>query len=360
MRRCRSVPAFCATICAVLFGTCCLGWAQGGRAPFAPVVVETPWGQHVVPTLETYIDVRTYEELKPGQDWSAGEPLAARLKEDYRAGRLKLRRYPWRVTEGVFALGRDDMEQQIYLLDTGQGLLLIDPSFDAWQEDLLGEIRALGYDPSQVKWVLLTHCHIDHSQSCHAWRARGARIMVGDADAHPVETCNALVATWVEPEAQGHCTPSPVDEHVYDGDALVFGNFTLHAIWTPGHTPGATCYYLYRNGKHILFSGDIALHNGRHAWMGNPYADWGQYLASLSKLADFATEGKAVRFDILLPGHGTVDMDDGHRSVEETLRVVQNIVARRGSGERIDWLDPYPWNWGQGITYRGKQKEAGE
>ena len=325
---------------------------QGGKTPFDPVVTQTPWGQHVVPTIDTYIDIQTYERLKPGQGWSEGEPLAKKLRKDYRAGNLKLRRFPWRIVEGVYALGRNDMEQQIYLLDTGAGLLLIDPSFDAWQDDLLGEVRTLGYNPAEVKWVLLTHCHIDHSQSCHSWHARGAKIIAGDADAHPVETGNSLVATWVEPEGQGHFTPSPVDQHVYDGDVLRFGNLSLHAIGTPGHTPGATCYYFDRGGKNILISGDIVLHNGRHAWMGNPYADWQQYLTSLGKLADFALGGKPIQFDILLPGHGTVDMDNAQRSVEETVRVVRNIVARRASGEKVDWIETYPWNWSQGIIYR--------
>jgi len=329
-----------------------VSWGQGGKPPFDPVIMETPWGQHVVPTIDTYIDIQTYEQLKPGQRWSEGESLAKKLQEDYKAGNLKLRRYPWRIVEGVYALGRDNMEQQIYLLDTHEGLLLIDPSFDAWQDDVQGEIRALGYDPSQVKWILLTHCHIDHSQSCYQWRQRGAKIIAGDGDAHPVETGNVLVQTWVEPEAQGHFTPSPVDQHVYDGDVLRFGNLTVYAIWTPGHTPGATCFYLYRSGKHILISGDIVLHNGRHAWMATPFADWGQYLSSLGKLADFSLEGNTIRFDILLPGHGTVDLDNAQRSVEETVRVVRNIVARRASEEKIDWIETYPWNWSQGITYQ--------
>lgn len=329
-----------------------VSWGQSGQPPFKPVVVETPWGQHVVATIDTYIEIQTYEQLRPGQDWATGETLAKKLRDDYSAGRLKLRRYPWRVAEGLYVLGRDNMEQQIYLLDTGQGLLLIDPSFDAWQGDVVAEIHTLGYDPSQVKWVLLTHCHIDHSQSCHTWHERGAKIFAGDADAHPVESGNSLVATWVEPEAQGHFTPSPVDQHIHDGDILHFGNVTLNAIWTPGHTPGSTCYYLFRDGKHILISGDIVLHNGRHAWMGNPYADWGQYLQGTEKLADFSLEGKPIRFDILLPGHGTVDLDGAQRSVEETVKIVRNIVARRASGEKIDWIDPYPWNWGQGTVYQ--------
>jgi hypothetical protein len=82
----------------------------------------------VVPTIDTYIEIQLYEHLKRGQEWSEGGPLRAQLLEDYRSGRLKLRCYPWKITDGVYALGRDDMEQQIYLLDTGQGLLLIDPS----------------------------------------------------------------------------------------------------------------------------------------------------------------------------------------------------------------------------------------
>jgi glyoxylase-like metal-dependent hydrolase (beta-lactamase superfamily II) len=316
-----------------------------------PVVVETPWGQRVVPTLDTYVDIQTYLQLRPGQAWSEGDALGRRLRDDYRSGRLKLRRYPWCVADGVFALGQAEMEQQIYLVDTGDGLLLIDPSLDAWQDELETQIRRLGFEPDQVKWVLLTHCHIDHGQSCARWRKRGARILVGDGDAHAMESCNSLVATWVEPQAGGRCSPCPVDERVFDGDVLQFGALRLHAVATPGHTPGSTCFHFERGGRQFLISGDIALHNGRHAWMGNPYADWTQYLASLGKLAGFSLDGRPVRFDVLLPGHGTVDLERAHRSVDATLRIVRTIVARRAAGEDIDWIEPYPWNWAQGIVY---------
>lgn len=305
-------------------------------------MAETPWGQRVVPTLDTYVDIQTYLQLRPGQAWTEGAALARKLRDDYGAGRLQLRRYPWHVADGIFVLGQAKMEQQIYLIDTGQGLLLIDPSLDAWQRELIGQICQLGFDPAQVKWVLLTHCHIDHGQSCHLWRERGARILVGASDAHPIETCNSLVATWVEEQAEGHCAPCPVDQRVEDGDILTFGRLTLHAIGTPGHTPGSTCYYFERGSQGYLASGDIALHNGRHAWMGNPYADWAQYLASLGKLLDFALDGKPVRFDVLLPGHGTVDLELASRSVDETVRVVRTIVARRAAGENGTGSNPIP------------------
>jgi len=330
---------------------CLEAFGQAAKPNLEPVVVETPWGQHVVPQLSTYLDIEVYKQLKPGQRWSEGDSIRRRLTEEYKSGKLKLRHFPWGVAEGLYVLGRDDHHQLIYLLDTGEGLLLIDPSYDSWQETINKEIRELGYEPSDVKWVLLTHCHVDHAQSCHTWRARGARIYVGEGDAHPVESGNDITAWWLVNEPDRHFTGCPVDEKVYDGDRLQFGGVTLYAISTPGHTPGATCYYLYRDGKHIFFSGDIALHNGQHAWMGNPYADWDQYLKSLDKLTRYAVEGRAIEFDVLLPGHATVDLDRGMRSVRETVRVVRNIVARRQSGENIDWIDPYPWNWQQGIVY---------
>lgn len=322
------------------------------RDGLAPLVVTTPWGQRVAPNLDNFVDIQVYRQLKPGQSWTEGAALARRIRDAHAAGELAVERYPWRVADGIFVLGHRDMEQLIYLIDTGAGLVLVDPSLERWQDELIGEIRRLGFEPAQVKWVLLTHAHIDHGQSAHQWRARGAKVLIGEGDAHPLQTCNSVVATWVEPQADGSCIPCTVDQRIHDGDVLRLGGLTLHAIATPGHTPGSTAFYFQKAGRGYLIAGDIALHNGRHAWMGNPYADWSQYLASLGKLAEFALDGKPVRYDVLLPGHGAVDLEQAHRSVQETLRIVRTLVARRHAGEKVDWIEPYSWNWNQGVVYR--------
>jgi len=343
-----------AVILAALFrlGIPIMGNAQQENQGFEPVVVETPWSQPVVPDLPTFLDIQVYRQLKPGDPWSSGDSIRKQLSKEYESGQLKLRHFPWKVAQGIYVLGKDEEGQLIYLLDTGAGLLLIDPSYDTWQDLLVRQIRELKYDPSQVKWVLVTHCHVDHAQSCHAWRAKGAKIFIPDGDAHPVESGNMITAWWLVPEPDRHFTGCPVDTRIYDGDILEFGKISLYAIATPGHTPGSTCYYLRHEGKDLLFSGDIALHAGRHAWMGNSYADWDQYLKSLEKLAHFAVGDKRVTYEVLLPGHGAVDLKGGQRSVDETVRIVRNILARRHSGETIEWIDPYPWNWSQGVTYK--------
>lgn len=313
-----------------------------------PLEVLTPWGQRVVPNLDNHVDLETCRQLRDGQAWAEGAEIGRRLRADFTAGRLRLERYPWRVLDGVHVLGHQGFEQLSYLIDTGDGLLLVDPSLDRWHEEWLAQIRLLGHQPSDVKWVLLTHAHIDHGQSAHRWKALGARLLVGAGDVRPMESCNRIVATWVEPQADGRCTPVTVDVPVHDGDVITLGRLALHALATPGHTPGSIALYFERAGRHVLISGDIALHNGRHAWMDNPFADWRQYLTSLEKLTRFSIDGQPVRFDVLLPGHGTIDLDQAQRSVNETLRVVRTLVARREAGERISWIEPYPWNWAQG------------
>ena len=79
--------------------------------------------------------------------------------------------------------------------------------------------------------------------------------------------------------------------------------------------------------------------------MGGTKADWSQYLASLDRLASWSVDGRPVRFDLLLPGHGTVDLDQGHRSVERTGLIVREIIARRSSGEKLSLINEYRWAW---------------
>lgn len=315
--------------------------------PNTPVTVQTPWGQRIVPTVDTFADIAIWNSLKPAQPWHTGKAAGDAVRRDYGAGKVPFGRTPWTVAEGVWAIGPWNTEQNIYLIDTGQGLVLIDPSLDAYQPEVLAQIAGLGFRPEQVKWVVLTHCHIDHAQSCQQWKTRGAKVIIGAGDATELAACSDVVAKGFVPLAKNRCTPCVADLRVADGGVLQLGNLALHAIANPGHTPGSTSFAFQRGSKWLLLSGDIALHNGRHAWMGGTKADWNQYLASLGTLARWSVDERPVKFDLLLPGHGTVDLDQGQRSVEQTERIVREIVQRRAAGQKVGWIEAYPFAWEQ-------------
>ncbi|MDP3908017.1 subclass B3 metallo-beta-lactamase [Novosphingobium sp.] len=132
----------------------------------------------------------------------------------------------------------------VVLVETAAGLVLIDTGPEEAAPHVLANIRALGFEPRQVKWLLMTHEHFDHVGGMAAiQRATGARLAVGEdaaaamrngqADAHDPQ------ATWL---AKYPMAPVRVDRTLRHGGALVVGGtrFTLHA--NPTHSPGSTSW----------------------------------------------------------------------------------------------------------------------
>ncbi|MHC4394929.1 MAG: MBL fold metallo-hydrolase [Planctomycetota bacterium] len=314
-----------------------------------PVATMAPWGQKVQHDTSTYIEMQKYARLKKNQKWDDGAEIARRIRAQIKSGDLVIQNPPIRLLAGLWVLCGDS-QQRTYLADTGDGLLLVDPSYDAFTEEIVRQIKSLGYTQRNVRWVLLTHCHADHTQSTPYWRKKGAEILIHSADLNPIRTGNEITAWGGLPEPRRYFTPvtGPVTTFG-DGDKLSFGSFKLSVIHTPGHTPGSSCFYFKHEGKNVLLSQDIVLHFGRHAWMGNAYVDWQQYIKSLWKIKRFYTRRsrstEPVKYDLLLPGHGTIGLDNAVRDVDYTIKVVSYIINQRLTGSDLDWIDPYEFFW---------------
>jgi glyoxylase-like metal-dependent hydrolase (beta-lactamase superfamily II) len=239
------------------------------------------------------------------------------------------------VFSDVYLLGWDDCSQGVYLWDTGERLLLIDPSYSRYQLGIETQVRQLGWSVEDVKWVLLTHMHWDHTQAAAHWERRGATINIhsGDKD---------YVTGRLDPEGPDPIEPVENPETFEDSQRLRFGQLELTAIHTPGHTPGATCFSTKWRGRGVLISGDIALHRGRHAWMGAEYCNWGEYLASLWKLNDHSD---APAWQTMLPGHGTIDLEGAQDSLYAVIQIVSEVISRRRSGEEIGGINAYKFFW---------------
>ena len=79
-----------------------------------------------------------------------------------------------RIAEGLHILSLG--AANAYLLETGDGLVLIDTGFPDKAEIVLGAVRSLGRNPADLKHILVTHAHFDHVGSLAAIvRATGAK-----------------------------------------------------------------------------------------------------------------------------------------------------------------------------------------
>ncbi|MBN8807106.1 MAG: MBL fold metallo-hydrolase [Sphingomonas sp.] len=234
---------------------------------------------------------------------------------------------PARIMTDVYLVNSEP--NLVYLIDAGaDGLVLVDPGLTMNVLAIVKNIEMLGFSASRVKWVINTHAHFDHSMADAAFQKMGAKILVGRDDVPAVEKGTLYTGKWAFPAlTKGEYPTLKVDWPVDDGEELKLGNKTFVAIKVPGHTPGSTCYWLKIGDKNVLFGGDTILFDYRLGANPPTFSDASAYLASLRKLAFYGFWPTTVRWDVLLPGHGTMVLDRAYMDVLKGYQQVELNVA---------------------------------
>ena len=301
------------------------------------IITVTQDGQQVIFDVYTFIAMKIFQETPITEEWP-GPERQKKLREEWLAKNVvPIQKFPFKIVDQIYALEygypKHD-SQRIYLVDCGEGYVLIDPSYAEFQPMIEENLRKLGVESSQILWVLNTHCHIDHAAASLYWRKKGAKIIAPEIDSHAIESGNQITAYYLNAFGPKLFPPCPVDIKLQDADELTLGNKTFHVIFTPGHTPGSSCFFLKHAGKNILFSEDIVLYHGRFAWMDHPYADWDDYIKSIYKLKHFQYDSEKISFDFLLPGHGSMVLNNASLDIDRTIDVVENIMKEKDIAKR--------------------------
>jgi metallo-beta-lactamase class B len=139
---------------------------------------------------------------------------------------------PAKVFDNLYFVG--GKLHSAWALTTKQGIILIDTIYPYNSEELvIGGMRKLGFDPKNIKYVLISHAHADHIGGAEMLQTRyGSRVVMGGPD-------------WdlVEKYPNRYKTMAPKRDIVAtDGMEITVGD-TAVTIWlTPGHTPGTLSY----------------------------------------------------------------------------------------------------------------------
>lgn len=134
---------------------------------------------------------------------------------------------PFKLFDNVYYVGTQSVSS--FVISTNAGLVLIDSTNPETGDALLDGMRSLGLDPKNIKYVLVTHSHIDHYGGAgRVKQISGARLGMSAID-------------WdvVEHSRQG---PIPIKRDIVlkEGEPMIVGDTTFKFYLTPGHTPGAT------------------------------------------------------------------------------------------------------------------------
>lgn len=131
---------------------------------------------------------------------------------------------PFRIVGNVYFVGC--FPASTHLIDTGEGLILIDPGFMSTLHLVVDGIHRLGFDPMDIKYIVNTHWHKDHTDATAALaRLSGAKTLIGVKD---------------KPKAQKYFD---ADILIRDGDTLRLGNTEMEFMETPGHTEGTISFF---------------------------------------------------------------------------------------------------------------------
>ncbi|MCI5048123.1 MAG: subclass B3 metallo-beta-lactamase [Aquisalinus sp.] len=147
---------------------------------------------------------------------------------------------PFRVIGDLHFVGVQGLA--IYFIPTPDGHILIDGGTPQNAPLIIQSIRDLGYDPREIKILLNTHAHFDHSGGLAAMKEMsGAELIASEGDRSALESGYYLGyedVPWLS------APPVIVDKVIADEETVTLGDVTLTAHMTPGHTRGCTSWSL--------------------------------------------------------------------------------------------------------------------
>jgi len=140
---------------------------------------------------------------------------------------------PFKVFDNLYHVG--PCYVSVWLLTTPQGDILFDSAQEPFVDKVIENIRKVGVNPRDIKYILINHGHLDHAGgAARLQELTGARVAAVAEDWTMIEALNGKVGNR---DPKPNVTPKR-DMVVKEGDKLDLGDQHLTIHTAPGHTPG--------------------------------------------------------------------------------------------------------------------------
>ena len=237
---------------------------------------------------------------------------------------------PFRIFGPLYYVG--DKKVCVHLIDTGEGLVLIDSGYTHTIHLLVDSIWRQGFDPKQIRYIVHTHGHHDHFGASNEFRRLyGCELVIGRTEAeylkiHPEISCISFC--YHTPLAY---VPTEFQRVLEDGEVFVCGSLRMLCRSIPGHTPGAMAFFFdvteggrtYRAG---LFGGA-----GKFSVSKEALEHYGEPLSLQQDMLNSIDKVRGEHVDIHLGNHPA-----NNATFEKRARML--------AGEKDAFIDPASWS----------------
>jgi glyoxylase-like metal-dependent hydrolase (beta-lactamase superfamily II) len=166
-----------------------------------------------------------------------------------------------KITNEIFQVGGSGLtsmeDAAIYLIHFGGQAALVDAGCGHAQERLFKNINGCAIDLEQIEYLLITHCHFDHTGGVQGIKERThCKVVAHELEAPYLEQGDDTVtaAKWYGSSLE----PVAIDIELQgDEGEIDLGGREIKAIHTPGHSPGSVVYMTESEGLKILFGQDV-------------------------------------------------------------------------------------------------------
>ena len=191
-----------------------------------------------------------------------------------------------------------------YLIDTGDGLILIDTAIPESLYLMVDSICQLGFKMTDIKKILLSHAHFDHCGAAAAMKKlTGAELYMSKEDTEFYKACPEETLV-LDPDS--HPQYFEVDKYYSDDEPITLGNISIRTILTPGHTIGCTSFLWEVKNPASGETYVVGMHGGVGAnTMNDDYYSTSKYLTPdlRDRFISDADKLKKIHVDIALPSH---------------------------------------------------------
>lgn len=180
---------------------------------------------------------------------------------------------PFKIFDNIYYVG--DKWVSSYVITTDDGLILVDTLEYPYTHWLPGNLKQLGFNPSDIKIIIITHGHSDHASGAGWLEKLTGATLIATAES------SKLMTEFFQSKPDIVAPTFKTVKLVTDSEIISLGTSQLIVHTTPGHTLGAISIQLQAKKRKQSFNSLI------FGGVGTNYQTMAQadkYLESVIKL----------------------------------------------------------------------------